>query len=110
MCTEVEQEFKKLWTKAGLEGLGPDREQPKDETGGEEEGAEESDDVPISLGYTEVQESLVPEEYNIFQGGPSKYKEFLDGLMLVPQKAFPFYLQLSTHQNCISAQRGKESP
>ena len=67
MCSEVEQEFKKLWTKAGLEGSEAARDQPSNEAaGGQSE--EEAENSPIQVGYVEIQESQVPEQYNVFQG------------------------------------------
>ncbi len=71
MCTEVEQEFKKLWTKAGLEGSEPAADISKHEATavtGEEQDEEEADDGPAYPGYLEVQESNIPDQYNVYQG------------------------------------------
>ena len=67
MCSEVEQEFKKLWTKAGLEGLESAHDQPIVEAGGDKSESEGGHSL-IQIGYTEVQESSVPEQYNVFRG------------------------------------------
>lgn len=67
MCTEVELEFKKLWTKAGLEGPEPSSIQHQDKADGDEL-QEEEEAEEMHPGFTEVDESSVPEQYNVFQG------------------------------------------
>lgn len=67
MCTEVELEFRKLWTKAGLEGPEPAPNQQKDKAD-EEELQEEEEAEEEPPGFTEVDEGSVPEQYNVFQG------------------------------------------
>lgn len=68
MCTEVEQEFRKLWAKAGLEPQKPRGE--KESAQPAESRTEDLESDEVDLPYTQIQEDSVPEQYSVFQGTP----------------------------------------